>query len=103
MHLSLHFIIPAIVVAIFFRRNWKIAYPIMAATILIDIDHLLAIPIYDPARCSIGFHPLHDLIPILLYAALCFFPKTRYVGIGLVIHMVLDSLDCQLTSGTWFV
>ena len=75
----------------------------MISTMLIDLDHLFANPIYDPARCSIGFHPLHGFIPIAIYVLLSFHPKTRYVGIGLVIHMILDSIDCQLTNGVWFV
>ena len=74
----------------------------MMATMLVDVDHLLATPIYDPTRCSIGFHPLHGLIPIGLYFILSLMPKTRIVGIGLIIHMALDSLDCQLTNGVWF-
>jgi len=24
------------------------------------------------------------------------------VGLGLMIHMGLDSIDCQLTNGVWF-
>ena len=103
LHIALHFIVPAIVVALFFRKNWKYAYTVMAATILIDLDHLLADPIYDPLRCSIGFHPLHTLFPIALYTGLCFFPKTRIIGVGLIIHILLDTIDCQLTNGTWFV
>jgi hypothetical protein len=75
----------------------------MAATMLVDLDHFTANPVYDPERCSIGNHPLHGLFPILLYVLLCFNPKSRYVGIGLATHMVLDSLDCQLTNGVWFV
>ena len=75
----------------------------MVATMLVDLDHLLAEPIYDPQRCSIGFHPLHQPLLFGFYAILCFFPKTRFVGIGLAIHMLLDSVDCQLTSGVWFV
>ena len=75
----------------------------MMATMLIDLDHLLAVPIYDAARCSIGFHPLHTLIPIIGYLLLCVFPKTRVIGIGLVIHILLDSIDCQITNGVWFV
>lgn len=75
----------------------------MTATLLVDLDHLLASPIYDPGRCSIGFHPLHELAPIALYVLLCTFKKMRYIGIGLVIHMMLDSIDCQLTNGIWFV
>jgi hypothetical protein len=90
-------------VGLFFRRDWKFVYLVMASTILVDIDHLMANPVYDPGRCSIGFHPLHGFLPIGLYVLLCFIPKSRYVGIGLVIHMALDSLDCQLTTGTWFI
>lgn len=70
---------------------------------LVDIDHLLANPIYDATRCSIGFHPLHTLIPIGIYCLLCFPKKTRYLGIGLVIHMMLDSIDCQYTNDIWFI
>ncbi len=74
----------------------------MMATMLIDLDHLLANPIYDATRCSIGFHPLHTLFPIIIYLVACFIPKTRYIGIGLIIHMLLDSIDCQMTNGIWF-
>ncbi len=102
IHILLHFIVPAIVVALFFRREWKLAYFVMLSTMLVDIDHLLANPVYDPGRCSIGFHPLHSLWLIVFYVLLCFLPKQRFIGIGLVIHMVLDSIDCQLTNGIWF-
>ncbi len=66
----------------------------MLATMLVDVDHLLATPIYDANRCSIGFHPLHKILPITFYFLLIFFPKTRIIGIGLVIHMLLDGIDC---------
>ena len=33
----------------------------------VDLDHLLANPIYDPCRCSIGFHPLHNYFAIVIY------------------------------------
>jgi membrane-associated PAP2 superfamily phosphatase len=103
IHILLHFLIPAIVVGLFFRKNWKLAYFSMIATMLVDIDHILANPVYDPGRCSIGFHPLHGFMPIALYFVLCFIPRLRYIGIGLVIHMALDSLDCLMTSGVWYV
>lgn len=101
MHILLHFIVPAMVVGVFFRREWKKAYLIMIGTMLVDLDHLWAEPIYDPQRCSIGFHPLHSFWAIAIYVVLCFPRKSRYVGIGLLIHMVLDSLDCQITNGVW--
>ena len=66
----------------------------MIATMAVDIDHLLADPIYDPDRCSIGFHPLHQTEFIIIYTAMCFLPKTRLIGIGLIIHMALDAIDC---------
>lgn len=66
----------------------------MMATMAVDLDHLLAVPMYDPNRCSIGFHPLHSYYAIGVYVILLFFPKTRLVGIGLVIHMILDYIDC---------
>lgn len=74
----------------------------MIATMVVDLDHLLAQPIYDATRCSIGFHPLHGFIPITLYVVASIIPKTRYIGIGLIIHMLLDSVDCQMTNGVWF-
>ncbi len=68
----------------------------MMAGMLIDLDHLLADPIYDAERCSIGFHPLHTPLPIALYTLLLFHPKTRAIGIGLILHILLDSLDCLI-------
>jgi hypothetical protein len=102
LHILLHFIAPAIIVVLAFRRDWKRAYLLMVGTMLVDLDHLLANPVYDPQRCSIGFHPLHSFWAIAIYGVLCFPRKTRYVGIGLLIHMALDSLDCQFTNGIWF-
>lgn len=74
----------------------------MMLTMIVDLDHLLATPIYDATRCSINFHPLHGFIPIAGYVVLSFIPKIRLIGLGLVIHMVLDSIDCQITNGIWF-
>lgn len=93
-HIFLHFLVPAIIAAVFFRKTLLKAWLIMMATMVVDLDHLLAVPIYDPNRCSIGFHPLHSYYAIGVYVILLFFPKTRLVGIGLVIHMILDYIDC---------
>jgi hypothetical protein len=98
LHISLHLIVPLVVVGLFFKKEWKIAYFIMLPTMLVDLDHLLANPIYDPNRCSIGFHPLHQPWFIAFYFILSFYPKTRFIGIGLVIHMVLDAIDCYPIS-----
>ena len=94
IHLILHFAVPLAVALIFFRARWQRAALIMIATMVIDIDHLLATPIYDPARCSIGFHPLHTWLAIVVYAALSIPARTRLIGIGLLIHIALDGVDC---------
>ena len=98
LHISLHLVVPLAVVGLFFKKDWKIAYFIMLSTMLVDLDHLLANPIYDPNRCSIGFHPLHQPWFIAFYFILSFYPKTRFIGVGLVIHMVLDAIDCYPIS-----
>ncbi len=94
LHLILHFAAPLAVALTVFRRRWRVAFVIMIATMLVDLDHLLAVPFYDPNRCSIGFHPLHTSLPIVGYVLLSIFPKTRLVGVGLLIHMLLDAIDC---------
>ena len=93
-HLALHFIVPLLVAFLFFRENLKLSYLVMMLTMLVDLDHLLASPIYDANRCSIGFHPLHQYWFIAIYLVMSFFSKTRLIGVGLIIHMSLDALDC---------
>lgn len=94
IHMLLHFLVPAAVARISFRRNFLHAWLLMSVTMLIDLDHLFADPVYDAERCSIGFHPLHQYPVIAVYAALALWPKTRLIGVGLIIHMFLDGIDC---------
>jgi hypothetical protein len=94
IHMLLHLALPAVVARGAFRPIFLRAWLIMLATMLIDIDHLLADPVYDPGRCSIGFHPLHQYPLLAVYVGLALFPKTRLVGIGLLLHMFLDGIDC---------
>lgn len=94
IHLVLHVLVPGMVATAFFRHRWRRAALIMLATMVVDLDHLLADPIYSPGRCSIGYHPLHSLPMLLVYPGLALTGPTRLVGIGLVIHMVLDAGDC---------
>lgn len=68
----------------------------MAASNLIDLDHLLADPIYDPARCSIGFHPLHTVPAGVVYAAMLIWSRTRWFAVGAITHLALDALDCVI-------
>lgn len=96
IHYGIHFGLPFLVAFVFFRSNWKLAYLIMIATMLIDLDHLLAVPLFDPDRCSINFHPLHTYYAMVFYVGFIFFKKTRILGIGLVIHMIADATDCWM-------
>lgn len=93
-HYGIHFIVPVLVALVFFKSNWKWATVIMISTMLIDLDHLLATPVFDPNRCSINFHPLHSYYAIAIYFILSLIKKTRILGLGLLIHILADSVDC---------
>ena len=94
VHYFLHFVFPIFIALIFFKNQWKKAYIILLLTMLVDLDHLLADPIFDPNRCSINFHPLHTYWSMMIYVVMLFFRKTRIVAIGLLMHMLTDSIDC---------
>lgn len=121
VHLALHVVVPLIAALLFYRERWPSTLIVLLATMMVDVDHLLADPIYDPERCSIGFHPLHTLPAVAVYVALWLVPavlqwresrdierstkagvlseRRRYIhlaGLGLVIHMALDALDCWM-------
>ena len=93
-HLALHFLVPLVFARLGYREWWLKAWLIMLSAMVIDVDHLIADPIYDPDRCSINFHPLHSYPAILLYVLLVFIPAMRVFGLGLLIHIVLDGIDC---------
>ena len=100
IHYFLHLGFPLILALVFFRSEWKKVYFILLATMLVDLDHLLADPIFDPNRCSINFHPLHTYYAMIVYVALLFFKKPyNIIGLGLVLHMLTDALDCYLSQG----
>ncbi len=80
LHLGFHVLVPATIAAIFFREKFLRAWITMTATMLVDLDHLLADPVYDPGRCSIGFHPLHQYPAIAAYGILLIWPKLRLVA-----------------------
>ena len=113
VHIALHFIIPLLIALVFYRNRWRSTTMIMFATMLVDADHLLAVPIYDPNRCSIAFHPLHTWPAIVIYVGLFIVPlmmsrkqeserlqtamrMSHLIGLGLLIHMILDGLDCLM-------
>ena len=110
LHIALHFVVPAGLALAIDRERWLRTWLILVATMLVDVDHLLADPVYDPARCSIGFHPLHTTPAIVAYGLVLFGPRAlnaigalrdeaiiwmlQLVGLGLIVHMVLDGIDC---------
>ena len=106
LHYTLHLGAPFLIALCFGReRRWKAAL-IMVATMAVDLDHLLADPVFDPNRCSIGFHLLHQYWCIALYALMCVLPYKRLrwpwwlraVGVGLAFHMLTDWQDYHLWS-----
>ncbi|MCZ4408903.1 DUF6122 family protein [Cryomorphaceae bacterium 1068] len=97
-HYFLHFGFPLLIALVFFRKEWKKAYLILLATMLVDLDHLLANPIFDANRCSINYHPLHSYYAMMVYVVMLFFRKPFYIiGIGLLFHMFTDLVDCMMT------
>lgn len=113
IHLILHVALPlGVAYLVAFNvpsLNVGYVFMVLMATMLVDIDHVLADPIYAPGRCSIWFHPLHTLWPMVCYGGMTLWPLvlnrlkkpiTRkhtligLVGLGLVIHMILDWIDC---------
>lgn len=68
---------------------------------LVDLDHLLANPIFEANRCSINFHFLHTYYAMAVYVIFLFFRKPfRIVGIGLLFHMLTDFIDCLMMYST---
>ncbi len=100
IHYSCHLAIPFLIARALWNDQWKAAGLIMASTILIDLDHLLADPIFDPNRCSIGHHPLHTLWAGIFYTLLLAKKswKWRAVGVGCWWHLATDWIDCLMKS-----
>ena len=96
VHYGLHFIFPLLIAFLVYRKQWKTTYFIFILVMFIDLDHLLATPIFDPNRCSINFHPLHSYYAIAVYAGFLLFKKTRVLGIGLLLHILADTVDCWM-------
>ncbi len=94
-HYGSHIFIPLAVALVWYKSNWKIAFLIMFSGMWIDLDHLVANPIFDSNRCSINFHPLHTYYALALYIILMLPRKTRLIGLGLVIHIIADAVDCS--------
>ncbi len=100
VHYFLHLGFPAILALLINNKKWLRIYVILLCTMLVDVDHLLAAPIFDRCRCSIGFHPLHSYLAIGIYFILLIFKPTRLIAIGLLVHMLADYSDCLFIRQT---
>lgn len=96
IHYGLHFLVPFFIAFLFFRKQWKLVYLLFICSMLVDLDHLLATPIFAENRCSINFHPLHSYIAIAIYILGLLFKKTRILCFALLFHMLTDYIDCYL-------
>ena len=97
VHYSLHFLVIGVIAYCYDRKHWKKNWLILLATMLVDLDHVVADPIFLEGRCSIGFHPLHSYFVIPLYLLGAIFIKhkiLKLIFIGLVFHMFTDFIDC---------
>ena len=94
VHALLHVAVPGAVARLAWRGIWLRAWLIMVLTNLVDLDHLLADPIFDPNRCGIGFHPLHTYPAIAVYLLMAVVPVLRMFSAGLLLHIGLDLSDC---------
>jgi len=95
VHYSLHLLVPFGIARLFDRTRWLRVGLVMVVTMLVDLDHLLSSPVYDPGRCSIGHHPLHTVPAAAVYTMLVLAPAPwRWVGVGLLMHLGTDRLDC---------
>lgn len=96
-HYFLHFGFVAIIAYFWDKDNWWRGWLLLLCTMVVDLDHLVADPIFDPSRCSIGYHYLHAPIPILVYLLSFIFIKHKWIRLfflGLLFHMLTDLIDC---------
>ncbi|MEM7664613.1 MAG: DUF6122 family protein [Pseudomonadota bacterium] len=100
LHYSSHWLVPFLIGWLVWRERWWKAGLVLATANLIDLDHLLADPIFDPNRCSIGFHLLHSWQAALVYLAMLAIPRwwARAFGIGAVWHLAVDYGDCLMQA-----
>ncbi|WP_245167601.1 DUF6122 family protein [Croceivirga sp. JEA036] len=95
LHYGIHFLVPVMLAATIYPHKWKKVSLILLLGIVIDLDHLLSTPVFDPNRCSINFHPLHTYWAMIVYVGLFVVKKTRIIGLALLIHILADIVDCQ--------
>ncbi|MBD2841948.1 hypothetical protein IB285_06695 [Erythrobacter sp. KMU-140] len=100
LHYSGHWLAPFAIGWLLWRDNWLRTGAMIAAANLIDLDHFLADPIFNPDRCSIGFHLLHGWEAALVYAVMLAMPhwSIRAFGLGAIWHLAVDYGDCVMQT-----
>lgn len=96
-HYSLHFVAIGAIAYWYDKENWKRNWLILLSTMLVDLDHLFANPMFHPGRCSIGFHILHSeyVVPFYFLGAVVIKRSLlKLILIGLTFHMFTDFSDC---------
>lgn len=96
IHYGIHFALPFAIAGLWYRKRFTHALLILLGGILIDIDHLWASPLFDPERCSIGFHTFHQWPFIAAYLLLAIWPRTKLFGLAFLLHIAADMTDCFL-------
>ncbi len=96
IHYGMHFIAPLFIAKKYDPALWKKIYLIFLASMLVDLDHLLSTPIFDPERLSVGHHLLHSYPALVIYAVGLNYPKTRLLSFALIFHMFTDLVDFGL-------
>ena len=102
LHYGGHWLVPFALGWLIWHERWWQAGLVIASANLIDLDHLLADPIFDPDRCSIGFHLLHGWEAVLVYILMLGVPRwwVRALGFGALWHLVVDAGDCMAMTGS---
>lgn len=100
LHYGGHWLAVFVIAAILWRERWLRAGAVLASANLIDLDHLLADPVFDPERCSIGFHALHGWEAALVYLLMLGAPRwwIRALGLGALWHLAVDYGDCVMQA-----
>ncbi|MEP3051278.1 MAG: DUF6122 family protein [Erythrobacter sp.] len=98
LHYGGHWLVPFAIGWLIWRDNWLRAGLVIVSANLVDLDHLLTDPIFDPNRCSVGFHLLHGWEAALAFLLMLAIPRwwARAFAIGALWHLAVDWGDCQM-------
>ena len=100
LHYGGHWLVPFLIARVLWAKNWLRAGLVVASANLIDLDHLLADPMFDPDRCSTGFHPLHGWFAAGVYCTMLLVSKwwVRAFAVGALWHLAVDLGDCSMQN-----